>query len=266
MRWRLRQVEENSARGGGSYAGGGACGKLRGETRGFGQRRPIEPLVDFSEKIARAALESDAVRANATQEHAAIGRIEREKIGAAQEIGALRVFFLKRFRILTEETGSLLLAGEAEMRGEQEALGLLVFVENVAVADPGGGQGLGALFAKELFQDFLPAEFAEDVVVEMFPLRAKKLVEGGGVHFFGLAAGEVQGGMHDLLGGERRVGKDGGKSAPAAGLHDGGGEGHSAEVRKNQAVLDELRRFLQGGRIAQIADESGRIELRQILQ
>src|SRR6266700_1747260 len=104
---------------------------------------------------------------------------------------------------------------------EQQALGLLVFVKLVAIAFPGGGKRLGALFIKKLFQYLQPSEFAHQVFVDLFPLLPKVTVDGWKCHWLRNVTRLIEVGMHDLLRRCRRVQENLSYRAPTRRLYRG---------------------------------------------
>ena len=72
--------------------------------------------------------------------------------------------------------------------------------------------------------------------------------------------------MQDLLRGNRRPLKHTRQRGPAPIFQDGGREGESADVGKDQRVLEERRRFLQSRSAAQITDQHSRIEVWQVFE
>ncbi len=88
---------------------------------------------------------------------------------------------------------------------QEESLRRLVFEELVAIAFPGSGKRFGARFVQELFQNFEPPKFAQQIVVKFFPIFAQLLFDRGQGHTLRDVAGLVKIGVHDLLGGCRRI-------------------------------------------------------------
>src|SRR5713101_8822225 len=72
--------------------------------------------------------------------------------------------------------------------------------------------------------------------------------------------------MKNLLGGNGRLLEQSGQARPASVLQNRSREVQSAEIRKDQSILDKGRSFLQRRSAAQIADQHSGIEVRQILQ
>jgi hypothetical protein len=98
----------------------------------------------------RGAFHGHALVSQTIEEHAAIGGIKRKKVWAAEQIGALGVFLLKRFRILPEEARRVFFAVQAQPGNQDELLRLFVLEDGVAVAIPGRCQSLCAIVVKEL--------------------------------------------------------------------------------------------------------------------
>jgi len=72
--------------------------------------------------------------------------------------------------------------------------------------------------------------------------------------------------VENLLCGNRRLLEQTRERSPARILHDCSREVKSAEIGKDQRVLEERRSLLQRWRAAQIADQHARVEVRHILQ
>jgi len=135
-------------------------------------QRPVERFGEGIEELARGALHSHATFAEAEQKNAAIRRIKLEEIRAPQEIRSFRMFFLQRFGILAEETGRMLFAVEMQAGNENQLFRFFLLIRRVAVAVPGGCQGLGTVVIQKLFEDFFPTKFPKDVLVELGPIFA----------------------------------------------------------------------------------------------
>src|ERR1700687_1247196 len=138
----------------------------------FWNRRPLKFLIKLEEERAVTPFKGHTLLFKTAEEDTAVWGVEGKEIGLAKQIAALFVFFLERFGILAKETQSLLLAGQALARYQQETLTLLVLVDGVAVPVPRRGQSLGARLIEKLLQHFFPAEFAQDVFVELGPIGA----------------------------------------------------------------------------------------------
>src|SRR6266487_971275 len=72
--------------------------------------------------------------------------------------------------------------------------------------------------------------------------------------------------MKNLLRGNGRLLEQSGQARPASVLQNRSREVQSAEIRKDQSILDKGRSFLQRRSAAQIADQHSGIEVRQIFQ
>src|SRR6266704_2031041 len=72
--------------------------------------------------------------------------------------------------------------------------------------------------------------------------------------------------MKNLLSGNGRLLEQSGQARQASVLQNRSREVQSAEIRKDQSILDKGRSFLQRRSAAQIADQNAGIEVRQILQ
>src|SRR5882762_9458388 len=66
-------------------------------------QRPVQCFGESVEDVACRAFHGHALVSQTIQEHAALRSIKRKKVRAAEQIRALRVFFLERFRILSEK-------------------------------------------------------------------------------------------------------------------------------------------------------------------
>jgi len=88
------------------------------------------------------------------------------------------MFFLQRFGILSEETSGVLLAIEMQTCNKERLFCFLLLVSCVAVSIPRCRQGLGPVVVQKPLQRFLPAELAQDILVEFGPVFAKDLVKG----------------------------------------------------------------------------------------
>ena len=71
--------------------------------------------------------------------------------------------------------------------------------------------------------------------------------------------------MENLLRGDRRLLKYGRQSGPPNISNDGSRKIQSANIGKDQRVLEEWRSFFQRRSAAQIANQHGRVEVRQVL-
>jgi len=126
-----------------------------------------------------------------------------KKVRATHQVRALRIFFFEGFGILPKKSCGVLFAVEMQASNKDQLFGFLVFVERVAVAIPGRGQTLRTVLSQKLFEDFLPAKFAENVLIQLFPIFSKHRIERGKRNTGGNSAGLVQRGVKNLLGRNR---------------------------------------------------------------
>ena len=152
----------------------------------FGDAAPTELRIHFDEEAASAAFKAHTIGVDAAKENAAIGRIERKEVGAAEEILAFRIFFFESFGVLAKETVRVFGLVKAEARDEEEPFVLCVFEEDVAVTRPRGRKRGSAVFVEKLLEDFIPAELAKDVFINLFPLRTERFGDGGQLDVHGL--------------------------------------------------------------------------------
>jgi len=147
---------------------------------------------------------------------------------------------------------------------EDKFFRLLLLEDGVAVAVPRGSHRFGPIIVEELLQNFLPAEFAHDVFIELCPIVAQQFLEArksyGGRSF----TGPVERRMENLLGRYGWLLEHARQSGPAGILQDGCRESKSTNIGKDQRVFEEGWRSLQSRSAAQIANQHGRIELRDI--
>jgi len=68
---------------------------------------------------------------------------------------------------LPEEARRVFFALQVQAGNQNEFFRLFLLEDDVAVAIPGRRQSLGAVAVEELLQDFLPAEFTQNVFVEL---------------------------------------------------------------------------------------------------
>jgi len=104
------------------------------------------------------------------EENGAIASFKGKKVWPTQKIAALRIFFLERFGILPKETSGMLFAVEMQAGHEDQLFRLPLFVKRVAVAVPGGRQSFGTVVIEKLLHDLLPAELAQNVLIELRPI------------------------------------------------------------------------------------------------
>src|SRR5205807_3242105 len=178
--------------------GPGALGWLRSQrlVQGFG-----EPVED----VARRAFHGHALVSQTIQEHAAVRSIKRKKVRAAKQIGALGIFFLKRFRILPEKARRVFFAVQVQAGHQDKLFRLFLLEDDVAVAIPGCRQILCAVVVEELLQYFLPTEFTYDIFVELGPVVAEQFLERRKSETRGVFAGPVEHRVENLLRGNWRL-------------------------------------------------------------
>src|SRR5215467_8068083 len=92
--------------------------------------RPGQRFGKSIEELARGTLQGYATLAKTKKKNPAVGRIELEKVRAAQQIRAFRMFFLEHFGILAEETRGALFAGEMQPCEENQLFSILLFVDH----------------------------------------------------------------------------------------------------------------------------------------
>ncbi|PYT60347.1 MAG: hypothetical protein DMG35_11320 [Acidobacteria bacterium] len=114
------------------------------------------------------------------------------------------MFLLERFGILPKETSGMLFAVEMQARDEDQLFRLFLFVKRVAITVPGGRQRFGAVVIEKLLHDLLPAEFAQNVLIELRPIFPKHFLEWRERDARRSFRGFVQFGMQNLLRGDRR--------------------------------------------------------------
>src|SRR5438128_7155893 len=197
------------------------------------RQRPIQSFDEGVEFVSRRAFESDALKSQTIQEHAAIRRVKRKKIWAAKQVRALRIFFLERFRILAEESRRVHFAVEMQARYQNELLRLFVFEDGVAIALPSGRQILRAFAVQELLQDFLPAKLAHYIFIELRPVVAEHFLKLWKSDICGCLAGPIERRMENLLRGNRRLLEHSRQSRPSNVSHDGGRKIQSANIGKD---------------------------------
>src|SRR6202030_204337 len=127
----------------------------------------------------------------------------------------------------------------------QQALGLLLFVNDVAVTIPGGGERFRTRIVQELAQHFSPSELAHDVVFKLGPFRPQGFLDGRQRNRDRNFTRAIERGMHDLLRGDRGLGENRGKSLPTGGLQNRGGKSQAVEIWKNQRILQNRRCLFQ---------------------
>src|SRR6266704_745727 len=137
--------------------------QVPGMLRRLGSQRPVQGFGESVEDVASGTFHGHALVSQTIQEHAAIGSIKGKKVGAAEQIRALRMLLFEGFRILSEEARRAHFAVQMKARHHDELLRLFVLEDGVTVAIPSGRQIRCPVAIEELLQDFLPAEFTHDV-------------------------------------------------------------------------------------------------------
>src|SRR5260370_30361269 len=130
------------------------------------RQRPLQFSGESVKGFARRAFHGHAFGPQAIEEHTAIRRIKRKKVRPAEEICALRIFLLERFRILSKEPHRMLFAIQLQAGHQNNLLFLFLLENRVTVAAPRCWQHPGPVLVAELLPDFLPAIFTQDVFVE----------------------------------------------------------------------------------------------------
>ena len=190
----------------------------------------------IASKVSRVArFDREALQIDAAEENAASVRLKLEEIRAAVELCARLVLRFERFAVLAEKASRVFGRFERQVKDERCFLRLGVFKNGVAVAVPGGREGVSPLLVEKLLQHFLDAEFAHHVFLEQFPIGGHETFPCGQCDFRRADTFQIKVRLHDLLGRDRRILEDQMQVRPArVRLQECLSERGACEVRKQQ--------------------------------
>jgi len=91
---------------------------------------------------------------------------------------SLVVFFFQSLGIRRKKMGCVCFRCQIQARYQQQAFGLLLLVNDVAVAIPGRRKRRRPLLTQKLLQNLFPSELTHDVVFQLRPIRSDILFHG----------------------------------------------------------------------------------------